>query len=310
MKMRIFFLINLLSIAGLSQYAHARLTRSTSDFGLLEPQFLPGTITTLIQTARKIIGANVEPVSVIGEGKSQTSQKDSEKLYSEAVSSAVSVYQKAMNDATNNKLKQRDVVTSMPVVDSPRDPVCSVMISGELALALDPRNIFDVDLLGVKITKDDLLFMTDLKNPESLVRSFSLNKIEVPLESVQNSRKCFRMYFDGSPVVMCAKSDEERNEMMNKLTEAIFCKNSGITFSKNMGTIENTGLSDSSLGVPALTTKDLRWIEQIAKKQIQMAGNVQSNVVNWLKSKGNQHVVVKDSLGFNPQITVNGEKVV
>ncbi|OII72785.1 uncharacterized protein cubi_03655 [Cryptosporidium ubiquitum] len=308
--MRIFFLVHLISIAGLSQYVHGRLTRSTTDFGLLEPQFLPGTITTLIQTARKIIGANVEPMSVIGEGNSQTKEQDSEKLYNEAVSSAVSVYQKAMNDATNNRLKQRDVVSSMPVVNTPRDPACSVMITGELALALDPKNLFDVDLLGVKITKNDLMFMTDLKNPESLVRSFSLNKIEVPLESVQNSRKCFRMYFDGSPVVMCAKSDEERNEMMNKLTEAIFCKNSGITFSKVAGNIENTGLSDSSLGVPALTTKDLRWIEQIAKRQIQMAGNVQSNVLNWLKTKGTQRVVVKDSLGFNPQITVNGEKVI
>ncbi|KAJ1606041.1 hypothetical protein OIY81_3320 [Cryptosporidium canis] len=308
--MKISHVINLILSASLIQCSFGRLTRSTTDFGLLEPQFLPGTITSLIQTARKIIGANVEPVSVIGEGISQTSDKDPEKLYSEAVSSAVSVYQKAMNDATSNRLKQRDAVTSMPVVETPRDPVCSVMITGELALALDPRNIFDVDLLGVKITKSDLMFMTDLKNPESLVRSFSLDKIEVPLESVQNSRKCFRMYFDGSPVVMCARSDEERNEMMNKLTEAIFCKNSGITFSKVSGTIENTGLSDSSLAVPALTTKDLRWIEQIARKQIQMAGNVQSNVVNWLKSKGSQHVVVRDSLGFNPQITVNGEKVI
>ncbi|KAJ1606371.1 hypothetical protein OJ253_2787 [Cryptosporidium canis] len=308
--MKISHVINLILSASLIQCSFGRLTRSTTDFGLLEPQFLPGTITSLIQTARKIIGANVEPVSVIGEGISQTSDKDPEKLYSEAVSSAVSVYQKAMNDATSNRLKQRDAVTSMPVVETPRDPVCSVMITGELALALDPRNIFDVDLLGVKITKNDLMFMTDLKNPDSLVRSFSLDKIEVPLESVQNSRKCFRMYFDGSPVVMCAKSDEDRNEMMNKLTEAIFCKNSGITFSKVSGTIENTGLSDSSLAVPALTTKDLRWIEQIARKQIQMAGNVQSNVVNWLKSKGSQHVVVRDSLGFNPQITVNGEKVI
>lgn len=219
--MRVFFLINLISIAGLSQLTHGRLTRSTADFGLLEPQFLPGTITTLIQTARKIIGANIEPVSVIGEGVSQTSREDAEKLYKEAVSSAVSVYQKEMNEAASNRLKQRDVVSSMPVVETPRNPVCSVMITGELALALDPRNIFDVDLLGVKITKDDLMFMTDVKNPESLVRSFSLDKIEVPLESVQNSRKCFRMYFDGSPVVMCAKSDEERNEMMNKLTEAV-----------------------------------------------------------------------------------------
>lgn len=41
-----------------------------------------------------------------------------------------------------------------------------------------------------------------------------------------------------------------------------------------------------------------------------MAGKVQSNVLNWLESKGTQHVVVKDSLGFNPSITVNGEKVV
>lgn len=228
--MRIFFLINLLSIASLSQYAQGRLSRSTSDFGLLEPQFLPGTITTLIQTARKIIGANVEPMSVIGEGNSQTNEKDSEQLYNEAVSSAVSVYQKAMNDATNNRLKQRDAVSSMPVVNTARDPVCSVMVTGELALALDPKNLFDVDLLGVRITKNDLMFMTDLKNSESLVRSFSLNKIEVPLESVQNSRKCFRMYFDGSPIVMCAKSDEERNEMMNKLTEAVSFLNS-FTFS-------------------------------------------------------------------------------
>ncbi|KAF7458198.1 PH domain-like protein [Cryptosporidium felis] len=324
--MKIFLIVKLLTAAGFGYFAEARLTRSTTDFGLLEPQFLPGTITTLIQTARKIIGANVEPVSVIGEGVSQTSQKDPEKLYNEALSSAVSVYQKAMNDATHNRLKQRDVVSSMPVVEPARDPVCSVMINGELALAIDPRNLFDVDLLGVKITKDDFMFMTDLRNPESIVRSFSLSKIEVPLESVQNSRKCFRMYFEGSPVVMCAKSDQERNEMMNKLTEAVslapnyrinfgllvsqvFCKNSGISFSKTRGNIENTGLADSSLGVPALTTKDLRWIEQIAKRQIQMAGSVQSNVVNWLKSKGTQHVVVKDSLGFNPQITVNGEKV-
>lgn len=215
------FLISIISISGLSRSVEGRLTRSTTDFALLEPQFLPGTITTLIQTARKIIGSNVEPESVIGEGLSQTNSLNSEKLFKDAVSAAVSVYQKSMNDATNNRLKQKDAVSSMPVVQNSREPACSVMITGELALALDPKNIFDIDLLGVRITKDDLLFLTDIKNPESLVRSFSLNKIEVPLESVQNSRKCFRMYFDGSPVVMCAKSDQERNEMMNKLTEAV-----------------------------------------------------------------------------------------
>ena len=53
-----------------------------------------------------------------------------------------------------------------------------------------------------------------------------------------------------------------------------------------------------------------RWIEQIAMRQLQYAGKVQSNVLKWLKSRGTQHVVVKNPLGTNPIITVNGEKMV
>ncbi|KAH7648013.1 hypothetical protein FG379_000796 [Cryptosporidium bovis] len=219
--MRKLIFLKLLSLIATSGLVYGRLTRSTSGLALVEPQFLPGTISTLIQTARKIIGSNVEPESVIGEGISQINASDSEKLYEEAVSSAMSVYQKGMNDAAHNRLKQKEAVSSMPVVANTREPACSVMISGELSLALDPKNIFDVDLLGFKITKNDLLFMTDIKNPETLIRNYSLDKIEAPLESVQNSRKCFRMYYEGNPIVMCAKSDESRNEMMNKITEAV-----------------------------------------------------------------------------------------
>ncbi|KAL7068500.1 hypothetical protein ACR3K2_11090 [Cryptosporidium serpentis] len=306
--MRVILLVPLL-LCLLYTSAYGRLVRSI-NYGVLEPQFFPGTITSLIQTARKLIGSNIEPQSIIGEGTAQTKTEDSDKLYKKAVSESISVYQKAMNDASTNKLRQKDAVSQIPPFINPKPPACSVLLTTELGLALDATNIFDVDLLTAKITKDALIFMTDPQDSFTTVRSFALDKIEVPLESIQNSRKCFRMYFDTEPIVICAKSDAQRNEVMNKLTEAVFCINSGVTLTQSIGKVVDTGFADTALGMPPFTTKDLRWIEQIAMRQLQYAGKVQSNVLNWLKSRGTQHVVVKNPLGTNPIITVNGEKMV
>lgn len=180
---------------------------------------------------------------------------------------------------------------------------CNVGKNGTLDMFLRPSSVLDTESFVATIEKDAFF----LRFPDaSTYKRFSLPAIQMPLETLDRTRECFRLYYKSVPFGFCASNTDERDAWMSALTEALFCFNSQR---------EVTPMKfepGEAIVLDPESTKDERWRETL--EQAEAAAKEKKEQEDTIPSEEKQpkvttEVEIVNLLEGKPKIFVNGEKL-
>ncbi|EDO06044.2 putative integral membrane protein [Babesia bovis T2Bo] len=182
---------------------------------------------------------------------------------------------------------------------------CDVLMEDVIDVALEPRDMLKTQQFIGSITPAELrLYLPDrLKSgekPGKLFARFSLGAIVTPLETVNSSRDCFRMFYKKQPILFCAKDTNHRNFWMHTIVKAKFCHTAHAVLSKASTPDEHA----EPAKLPDLSTKQKRLKDLLYPKSVSedaiVAPHHDNNITN---------IDIKGVGSGEPEIYLNGEVV-
>ncbi|KJP89543.1 hypothetical protein AK88_00754 [Plasmodium fragile] len=173
---------------------------------------------------------------------------------------------------------------------------CSVSDKGILDVSLNSTDIFNLTKYAVEMSSSGIL-IKDTQN-SNVVKEISFDTIKLPIETIEETRECWKIRSHTETLLFCERSKEDRDRWITNILKALFCYNT------NNLTIDErvyTGLS-SKVDIPKESTVDAR-IAASLKHEPNSTGDNSSN--GRAKRKGNNNITISNLKNDKPQIVVN-----
>ncbi|VWU50854.1 conserved protein, unknown function [Hepatocystis sp. ex Piliocolobus tephrosceles] len=170
---------------------------------------------------------------------------------------------------------------------------CVVDEKGILNISIHSNDIFNLTTLMVELTANNILIKDTKKL--NVIKELPYNSIKLPIETIEETRECWKIKSKKEKILFCAKKKEERDLWIRNILKALFCYNTNNLIIENRKTNTNTVVD-----IPKKSTVD----ERIVKAK--MGDNTSDdNKPKYVKKTNNNIIEISDLKSSQPNISID-----
>lgn len=198
---------------------------------------------------------------------------------------------KNIEDELNKTQLYNDKNSSKNLGSAARE--CAVDEKGTLNMSLNSNDIFNLTPYTVEL-KGNSIIIKDAKTSK-IVKELLYDSIKLPIETIEETRECWKVKGKKENVMFCAKTKEERDTWISNILKALFCYNT------NNLTIENGKTNTlTKLNIPKKSTVNER-IEKAKKKD----NSTEDNTPKYVNKTENKNIEITNLESNEPSISIS-----